>query len=176
MAGGDPDACSVGGLVELISCATEAAAATAGSGGDKLRITLNGLSRGSFQLTARGGRQDGAEAQTQLLFVTPADGFRRSDAHLLPCSIAHLRTCSLTQYSPFFRRAAHVGKWAPGHIPCDVWSRAALRALGLPARISVYLHFTISLPRRGELVEELRALERALDFELCVDGERRRPA
>jgi hypothetical protein len=53
---------------------------------------------------------------------------------------------------------------------------AVLRALGLPARISAYLHFTISLPRRGELVEELRALERALDFELCVDGERRRPA
>tara|TARA_B110001469_G_C9384845_1_gene199176 strand:- start:87 stop:254 length:168 start_codon:yes stop_codon:yes gene_type:complete len=53
---------------------------------------------------------------------------------------------------------------------------AALRALGLPARISAYFHFTISFPRRGELVEELRALERALDFELCVDGERRRPA
>ena len=39
-----------------------------------------GLSRGSFQLTARGGRREGADGQTQyqtqLLFVTPANGFR----------------------------------------------------------------------------------------------------
>tara|TARA_B100000780_G_scaffold92611_1_gene64202 strand:- start:326 stop:460 length:135 start_codon:yes stop_codon:yes gene_type:complete len=33
-------------------------------------------------------------------------------------------------------------------------------------------YYYLLLPRRGELVEELRALE-DLDFELCVDGERR---
>ena len=70
----------------------------------------------------------------------------------------------------YFRRAAHVGERASGHI-----AHGAMRGRR-PARISASLHSTVSLPRRGELVEELRAIERALDFELCVDGERRRPA
>ena len=97
-----------------------------------------------------------------------------SHAHLL----AHLPTHALntpllpTQYSPLILPArgpcGRAGVW-PHSTWCDAW---------VPPRthLSASLHSTVSLPRRGELVEELRALERALDFELCVDGERRRPA
>ena len=88
--GGDEAAAHAEHLVGLIADAAEAAetGATAGSeagadgaagppqgGSGRLRIALNGKSRGAHQLTARGGA--GWEDKTQLLFVTPEAGFGR---------------------------------------------------------------------------------------------------
>ena len=56
------------------------------------------------------------------------------------------------------------------HVPATLYARAAMRAPHASLRLRIP---PIPPPRRSELLEELRALERALDFELCVDGKRR---
>ena len=57
------------------------------------------------------------------------------------------------------------------HVPATLYARPATRAPHASLRAAHPRQ--LSPPRRSELVEELRALERALDFELCVDGKRR---